>query len=430
MDFIFSRFKLLKTRLKSGLVAHLEKERAYIKKLVFPLKLFPLKLIVYFFYYPIRISFKILLWSIKLIYRTVIYPFRSFKNFFKSVVLLALLTYIAFSFIAIFDYIRRNYGHYSKFLCGIGIERELENKVVRILGEYAEGSGFFFEEDKVVTNFHVIEGEPSPKIVLPGGSILTPVKITGNRDFDIAILETAEKRPDYVLPLMDQLTFYPNEPLVSAGYALGSGLLGEPTFLKGRFVSYRDLSGGYIQTDINLVEGMSGGPLLEQCGQVVGINTMGLSGLSLFIPSFVITDYTGEFTDQDITKIEVDTETPEGVVNAFYTYIKARDLQKAYNLLSGERKAKITSFEDWTRGYTNTLHVSLIGSRVDETNEDLVEIKIESSDWLGGRLIYKFFQGTWEVVEEDGELKLNESNITQVEDPDHLWFYYWEDEFE
>jgi len=47
---------------------------------------------------------------------------------------------------------------------------------------------------------------------------------------------------------------------------------------------------------------MSGGPLVDQCGSLVGVNTMGLAGLSLFITAFRNTPvYTGDELNADMS---------------------------------------------------------------------------------------------------------------------------------
>ncbi len=43
---------------------------------------------------------------------------------------------------------------------------KVRQSVVRVVGGYAEGSGFAVKPNVILTNFHVIEFEPSPKIIL------------------------------------------------------------------------------------------------------------------------------------------------------------------------------------------------------------------------------------------------------------------------
>jgi S1-C subfamily serine protease len=85
------------------------------------------------------------------------------------------------------DYLSKNYGTIKKFWCGFAVTDDtFNNYIVRVIGGYGQGSGFFIAEDQVLTNFHVIADEPSPKIVFPGGKFTTPYKITGDKNNDLA----------------------------------------------------------------------------------------------------------------------------------------------------------------------------------------------------------------------------------------------------
>ena len=111
------------------------------------------------------------------------------------------------------------------------------------------------------------------------------------------------------------------EPLYAFGYLLGSLIKGEPVVFKGAFSGTRWLpifNMDIIEANITLVEGISGGSLVDSCGKVVGMNGLG-----------------------------IDTSMPEGVVKAFYVYIKPRNLKEAFNLISIRRRASINSFEEW-----------------------------------------------------------------------------------
>jgi len=311
-------------------------------------------------------------------------------------------------------------------LCGYGVDRKLKDSVVRIVGGYSEGSGFFFIEDKVITNFHVIADEPSPKIIFPDGTFITPEKIVGTREFDLAILHTKEKYPDKVLELMGPVSFFENEPLIAAGYALGTVLAGDVTIQKGEFASYREQKSAgtaYIQTDINLVQGMSGGPLLDKCGKVVGVNTIGLAGLSLFIPSDWIYGLSSHYSDQEITKISVDPSvSPEEAVKAFYTYLKARRMEDGFALLSSKYLEK-TNFEEWTNRFTDILDVEIYISEPYKNTDDTAFVKFSTKNWNDGEVQFHYYEGTWQTVLEDGVYKMNRSKIKEVEEPSWDWFY-------
>lgn len=402
--------------------------KAYFKRLLFPLYFFPIKLLTYSAYYLVKFLIKLILAFLGLIIETIIFPFRSLKNFLKSVFIGIILVYLGFSVFVIVDYIAREYGGFGAFWCGWGYsDKKLENLIVRVIGAYSEGSGFFIEEDKVLTNFHVIDGEPSPKIILPDGRIVTPIKITGHKDADLALLFTEEKFPQMVLPLpKENFGFFENEALLAAGYPLGTELKGKPTILRGRFIDFRKSRKDpitFIQTDINLVKGMSGGPLVDQCGIVRGVNAIGLGGLSLFIHAYDAQRLIPLFGEKDVEKIEVDpSKSPEEAVKAFYTYLKGRKMEEGFALLSREYLKK-THFEEWTSRFRDVLDVTVFKVERVEGSKDTVFVKFGTKSWIDEEVEYHYYEGTWQTIKEDGVYKMLKSKILEVENPTWAWFY-------
>jgi hypothetical protein len=303
----------------------------------------------------------------------------------------------------------------------------MNENVVRIEGSLAEGSGFPISENEIFTNFHVIDGDATPKVVFADGSIETPVSIIGDRDKDMAILKLNRKlTPLPFYGYFGTLNSAPNlifgEPLYAVGYAMGSDLKGGVTINKGSYngTRYEDsVKVSYIQTDATGVGGMSGGPLVNACGQVVGVNTMGVAGLSMFIDITSVQNSMLDLSDEQVSKIEVETETPYGVVNAFYTYIGAGDLRKAYDLVDPSRMQG-QSFEEWIHGYATTLQVGLITAKTEDFDENKVLVKLYSEDWVEGTLAIKYFEGYWIVGD---NLKLMDASIQEVENPSYEWFY-------
>ncbi len=400
--------------------------RAYIRRLLFPLYFFPLKLLTYSSYYLLKFLLKLLLALIGLVIDTLIFPFRSLKNFLKSILVGVVVLYLFASLFVILDYLTKQYGYFGKFFCALGASNRLRGSVVRIVGGYSEGSGFFIAEDQVLTNFHVIADEPAPKIIFPDGKFTTPIKITGDKDADVAVLYTREKYPEKVLAFLEPLALNDNEPLISTGYPMGTDLSGEATVLKGNFVSFRQSKNypvGYIQTNLSLVAGMSGGPLTDQCGRVVGVNTMGLAGLSFFIAGPEVERLVPGLTDQGIKKIKVDPSlSPEEAVKAFYTYLKARRMEDGFKLLSQEYLWK-TNFEEWTNRFKDILDVNVIKAARDGKSKDTAFVKFSTKNWVDGEAEFHYYEGTWKTVWEDGVYKMLKSKIAEVDNPEQSWFY-------
>ena len=418
MDWLIGRIVLLKARIRKRIVLFWQRFKKYIKHLLFPLYLFPIKIVTYSAYYLIK-------FSLKLAWYLVSWPFRKWTNFFKTIIWSVLATYLFFSLLVIMDYIEENYGHYSKFWCDIGLNETLNEQVVRIIGGYSEGSGFFISPNQVVTSFHVIASEPSPKIVFSAGNFITPISIVGDQYSDIAILTTKEEYPGMVMEFMDPVSLYEEEPVVAAGYALGTELVGNVTLEKGKFADYRQSKkyyATYIQTSISLVPGMSGGPLVDKCGEVIGVNTEGLAGLSLFVLADSVKAGLPTYTDRDISKITVDATTPEGAVEAFYTYLKARRMEEGFNLLS-EEYLKKTNFGEWTNRFTDILDVDVIGTKMEDERTNTVFIKFSTSNWVDGEREEHYYEGTWQTVLEEEIYKMNKSMIKEITDPDFSWFY-------
>jgi len=160
-------------------------------------------------------------------------------------------------------------------------------------GGTSYGSGFIISADGyVLTNHHVIEGMDTVTVHLADRREL-PAKLVGSDPAtDVALLKV-EARGLPVLAVGDSDAVKPGQWVVAIGSPFGfdhsvtAGIvsaLGRPS-LDGsqRYVPF-------IQTDVAINRGNSGGPLLNTRGQVVGINSQifsnsgGYMGVSFAIP--------------------------------------------------------------------------------------------------------------------------------------------------
>ena len=148
--------------------------------------------------------------------------------------------------------------------------------VVRIEGTTGSGSGFVVDVDGyILTNEHVINGQPRLTVVFDNGARLTARVISSDATRDIALLKVTSAGTLTVLPFATEVR--EGEEVIALGHPLNLG--GSMTITKGIVSAFRTAGGvSYIQTDAAINPGNSGGPLLNTQGEIVGMNTSGYSG--------------------------------------------------------------------------------------------------------------------------------------------------------
>jgi len=303
--------------------------------------------------------------------------------------------------------------------------------VVRIIGGESEGSGFAIKEGGfIITNYHVIQFEPSPKVILPDNTFQIGNVIMVDRAADLAVIKIAKNLEPISLADSDALKL--TDDLIAVGFPLGGAIMGDASLCKGVFSGKRTLDGAdveYIQTDMTFVEGMSGGPMINSDGEAVGIVTSGVysGGIGFAVSADTMRDRWIEinsFEDyaHDIQRFQFrPNESPLEAVRAFYNYLKIRKLEKAFELLS-QNFVQGYSFEHWQRGYQPLLDTTVISIYRDFVIKNRIKIKLATKDLVGEEIIYKYFEGYWDVRKIDGKWLLWDPEIRQVFEPDNDWF--------
>lgn len=307
---------------------------------------------------------------------------------------------------------------------------KVRQSVVRIIGGESEGSGFAVKSGGLVlTNFHVIEFEPAPKVVLPDNTFETAEIIMADKNADLAIIKINKDLP--VISWGDPKELESAEELLAIGFPLGGSLSGESSVNKGSLSARRrskDVGVEYLQTDITLTPGVSGGPMVNICGEVEGVNTAGLSGLGLAISADSIKQKWLEMATtkdslKDIKRITFDdTTSADFAVATFYNYLKVRKLEKAFEILSDNYKEG-HSLDYWKEGYNSLLDTTVIKIEEDKKVNNRIAVKLSTKDMVDDEIVYKYFEGYWDVKNIDGKWRLWEPKIKEVENPPYLWFY-------
>jgi S1-C subfamily serine protease len=162
------------------------------------------------------------------------------------------------------------------------------DSVVSVITDAGQGSGAIItDEGHVITNYHVLQGATRAGVMTDDGTTYSVSLLGYDRVNDIAVLKIRSNET------FDYLRFG-NSDLVQAGQKVVA--LGNPaglsfTATEGIISSPSRIAGdglAYLQTDVTLNPGNSGGPLINTQGRIIGIvnfKVSGYEGLGFAIPS-------------------------------------------------------------------------------------------------------------------------------------------------
>lgn len=147
-------------------------------------------------------------------------------------------------------------------------------------------SGIAYADDLVLTADHVVTREDDIKVLLPDGKSLSATIAGRDPGSDLAILRLAEKS---LTPAKTSDSIKVGQLVLALGRPNSAGMQaswGIVTAISGPTRTFRGGSlDQYVQTETTPYPGFSGGPLVNTEGEVLGLNTSGLTrGSSLTIP--------------------------------------------------------------------------------------------------------------------------------------------------
>jgi S1-C subfamily serine protease len=151
----------------------------------------------------------------------------------------------------------------------------VQGRVTRIIG-----SGFIYDaKGLIITNSHVAFGRQTLYVTLDDGNVVPARLLGADPIYDVAVLQIP--KPDKgklaTLPFGDSEHLRVGENVIAIGNPLGL----DQTVTRGIISGVNrilpetplSLSEPLIQTDTPINPGNSGGPLLNMCGEVIGMNT-------------------------------------------------------------------------------------------------------------------------------------------------------------
>ena len=168
------------------------------------------------------------------------------------------------------------------------------NSIVTVENNKSHGSGCIISEDGyIVTNYHVVAGSDKVGIKFKDGISLEGTVVRVNEEYDLALIKVAGS--GYApIPILEDKEINTGSDI----YAIGTPAdktLGQ-TVTKGIISGTRKiLDKEYIQTDVSINPGSSGGGLINKQGYLVGIVNAKLvggsvEGIGFAIPSYILFD--------------------------------------------------------------------------------------------------------------------------------------------
>jgi len=202
------------------------------------------------------------------------------------------------------------YGIPDEFLERFGIPREFRESPQQKREALSYGSGFIFEDNYILTNYHVVEDATEVVVSLSDRREFVANVIGIDPLSDLAVLEVEGKDlPAVNIGNSDELEVGDWVVAIGSPFSFDFSVTAGIVSAKGRSIQNNNI-GNYVpflQTDVAINPGNSGGPLFNLEGGVVGINSQiysrsgGYQGLAFSIPINVALDV----ADQIITNGEV-----------------------------------------------------------------------------------------------------------------------------
>jgi len=208
--------------------------------------------------------------------------------------------FVAFCFLPAFIYAQAVAYDYSK------LYEQSSPAVVQVTTDDGSGSGFLVTKfGHIATNYHVIRNSRYLAVQFPDGRKVKAAVAAVNPHYDMAILKVNSEvvkdiEPLPILPQDKDSTIKVGIPVVAIGSPLNQKFLMTQGILSK--VDETTVLGDFL-----LQAGNSGGPLMNQDGEVLGINTFGEASIAGAIRIATLRDF---LSSPELLAESMDVEPP------------------------------------------------------------------------------------------------------------------------
>ncbi|GAA0078120.1 hypothetical protein UT300005_24980 [Clostridium sp. CTA-5] len=187
------------------------------------------------------------------------------------------------------------------------VPENLFNSVTIVYTDKGLGSGFAINNNTIITNAHVVDAFSSVTVKLYNGKSCVGKVTKIDKKIDLALIEINENLTPLKLVSEDNLSIGKEVYAIGAPedipYTMTKGIVSA----KNRKIKNHE----YIQIDASINSGNSGGPLVDENGEVIGINTMKIldaEGIGFAIGTSKINDFINNVTQENINTDEDDQD--------------------------------------------------------------------------------------------------------------------------
>lgn len=237
------------------------------------------------------------------------------------------------------------YAQACQQVVGITTEVTYRNLFGIAVSQPVSGTGFFISDDGyVLTNYHVIEYalkyKTPPQVILHDGTKYNATVVGGDADNDIAVLRIEQNGLTPVTLgnsdgiLVGDCVYAIGNPLGELEFSMTTGSISA----MDRLISTQESAPAInmFQIDAAVNQGNSGGPVYDDCGEVIGIVTAkyseaGIEGLGFAIPiNDAVQIATDLITNGYVTgkaKLGVDAQTMSASAARYYKTVEGAYLR-------------------------------------------------------------------------------------------------------